>query len=111
MASTLFATSPIGFVLPQAAEGGKFLGVDWGSIALVAGVALVASVVVVGFYSLGLRLLSVGSSDDAAEDSGGTAGVAGARPLTATLAAYFCIAVGVAGVLYGLYLAIPQFHA
>ena len=97
-------------VLPKAASDGKFLGVDWGSIALVAIVALVASVIVVGFYSLGLRLLAVGSGDDAAEDSGGASGAVGARPWTATAAAFFCIAIGVAGVLYGLYLAIPQFH-
>jgi hypothetical protein len=74
-----------------------FLGVDWSSIALVFGVALVAAVVVVSLYSLGLRLLAAGSSS-------------GTRPVAATVGGIACIAVGIVAVLYGIYLVIPQFH-
>jgi hypothetical protein len=87
---------------------GQFLGVDWGSIALVTITTLIATVVIVTFYSLGLRLLAVGSPDDGG--SGGAA-VAGSRPIGATIGAVLCIAVGVAGVLYGIYLVIPLFHS
>lgn len=86
---------------------GQFLGVDWGSIALVTITTLIATVVIVTFYSLGLRLLAIGSPDDG---SAGTA-LAGSRPPAATIGAILCIAVGVAGVLYGIYLVIPLFHA
>ena len=95
----------------EAAAGpgtGEFLGVDWSSIALVTVTTLIATVVIVTFYSLGLRLLAVGSPDD-----GGGAGsaVAARRPPAATIGASLCIAVGVAGVLYGIYLVIPLFHS
>ncbi|WP_291057558.1 hypothetical protein [Herbiconiux sp.] len=81
-----------------AAGEGQFLGVDWGSFVLVFVVAFVASVLVVASYSLGLRLLATGS--DRAH-----------RPPIATAGAYLCIAVGIAAVLYGIYLVIPQFHS
>jgi uncharacterized membrane protein len=74
-----------------------FLGVDWSSIALVFVVALVAVVIVVSVYSLGLRLLATGPD------------VQHRRPL-ATVGALACIAVGIAAVLYGVYLVIPAFH-
>jgi hypothetical protein len=89
---------------------GEFLGVDWSSIALVSVSALVATVVIVSAYSLGLRLLAVGSPDDSAAN-GGAATVPSTRPLIATVGAGVCIAIGVAGVLYGIYLVIPLFHS
>ena len=88
---------------------GEFLGVDWSAIALVTITTLVATVVIVSFYSLGLRLLAIGSPDET--ESGGAATVASARPVGATIGAILCIAVGVAGVLYGIYLVIPLFHS
>lgn len=81
----------------EAAGAGQFLGVDWGSFVLVFVVAFTASVLIVATYAFGLRLL--GAGPDRAH-----------RPLTATVGAYACLAVGVAAVLYGLYLIIPQFH-
>ena len=87
---------------------GEFLGVDWSSIALVTVTTLAATVVIVTFYSLGLRLLAVGSPDDGGSPGGSA--VAGRRPPAATIGAILCIAVGVAGVLYGIYLVIPLFH-
>ncbi len=81
----------------SAPGSGEFLGVDWGSIALVCITTLVATVVIVTFYSLGLRLLAVGSRND---DEHGVQGSSVAvvqvhRPLVATLGAVACIAVGV----------------
>ena len=88
---------------------GEFLGVDWSSIALVSITTLIATIVIVTAYSLGLRLLSIGSPDD----DNHTGGVAAAlhRPVGATIGALLCIAIGVAGVLYGIYLVIPLFHS
>ncbi|MCU1414693.1 MAG: hypothetical protein JWN80_2033 [Microbacteriaceae bacterium] len=92
------ASAPIGF-----------LGVDWGSIALVFVVALVAVVVIVSFYSLGLRLLAHGSPGGS-ENNGALKTTRDQRPLGATVGGFACIAVGVLGVLYGIYLVIPGFH-
>jgi hypothetical protein len=89
---------------------GQFLGVDWSSIALVSITALIATVVIVTAYSLGLRLLAVGSPDDV-DGQGATAASAVGRPPIATVGAVLCIAIGVAGVLYGIYLVIPLFHS
>jgi predicted cation transporter len=74
---------------------GRFLGVDWGAFVVVLLVALVATVVIVISYATGLRLLAVGGER---------------RPAAASFAAYACFAVGVAAVLYGIWLLIPQFH-
>jgi putative Mn2+ efflux pump MntP len=81
-----------------------FLGVDWGAFVVVFLVALAATVVVVIFFSVGLRLLSNG------ELEGSPTGAAVGRPLSRTLGGWASVAVGVVAVLYGLYLVIPQFH-
>ena len=81
----------------ESAGEGQFLGVDWGSFVLVFVVALAASVLVIGTYSLGLRLLGAGESRET-------------RPVPATAGAYACFAVGVAAVLYGIYLIVPALH-
>jgi hypothetical protein len=94
----------------EAAAGGSssgFLGVDWGSIALVSVTALVATVVIVTVFSLGLRLLAIGSPDD--QDGRGTASVS--RPALATIGGIICVGIGAAAVLYGIYLVIPLFHS
>jgi hypothetical protein len=89
---------------------GEFLGVDWGSIALVTIATLAATVVIVSFFSLGLRLLAVGSPDDGGASDGAVI-ARSSRPAIATVGAVLCIGVGVAGVLYGIYLVIPLFHS
>jgi zona occludens toxin (predicted ATPase) len=96
---------------------GQFLGVDWGSFVVVFLVALVATTVIVVFYSIGLRLLAVGSPADGSDERGrrdapplSSASVARPRPAVATVGAVLCFAVGVAAVLYGLWLIVPQFH-
>ncbi len=84
-------------LIAKSAEATGFLGVDWGSIALVFVVALVVVVAVVSLYSTGLLLLSSGESTTA-------------RPMIVTVAAWLCIAIGAAAALYGVYLVIPLFH-
>lgn len=93
-----------------AAGAGQFLGVDWGSIALVTITTLVATVAIVSVYSLGLRLLAVGSPDDGSDPASGSSVAASSRSMVATIGAILCIGVGVAAVLYGIYLVIPLFH-
>ncbi len=91
-----------------AAPEGSFLGVDWGSFVVVFLVALLATVVVVVSYAVALRLLAVGAPLDA---EGGAASVrTGRRPAAATVGAVVCFAIGVAAVLYGIWLIVPQFH-
>jgi len=94
--------------MAAAAAGGSggFLDVDWNSIALVCVVTLVAAVAVVTLYSLGMRLLSIGSPGEGAD--GHT--TAHGRPVIASVGGYACIAVGILAVLYGIYLVIPLFH-
>jgi hypothetical protein len=106
-------TSRHQIVLAASTPGaGEFLGVDWGSIALVFVVGLIATVVVVSAYSYGIRLLAIGSPDDTESASGGRAAIAdaGTRPVLATAGGWACIGIGVVGVLVGIYLVIPQFH-
>lgn len=69
--------------------------IDWVAFITVAVVALVASVVVVGLYALGLRLLGPG------------------REVTTSshrIGAIACFAVCGLAVLYGIYLIIPALH-
>jgi len=80
----------------RTASSADMFGVDWGSIALVFIVAMIASVGIVSVFSLGLRLLATGEP--------------GARPVPATLGAYACIGISALAVLYGIYLVVPQFH-
>ena len=84
-------------IILKAAESTGFLGVDWGSIALVFVVALVVVVAVVSLYSTGLLLLSTGES-------------AAARPKIVTATAWICIGIGGLAALYGIYLVVPLFH-
>jgi hypothetical protein len=73
------------------------IDIDWGAFGLVLVAALAASVVIVVFYSVALRLLALGPDGQH-------------RPVPATVGAVVCIAVCVAAVLYGVYLVIPLFH-
>ncbi|BDZ51923.1 hypothetical protein GCM10025867_41640 [Frondihabitans sucicola] len=82
-----------------------FLGVDWGAFVVVFLVALAATAVVVLAFSLGLRLLADGELEGAP-----AGGRSGPRSMPRSIAAWACIAVGAAAVLFALYLIIPQFH-
>ncbi|AUI52408.1 hypothetical protein [Arthrobacter crystallopoietes] len=74
------------------------MSIDWFAFVIVAVATLVASMVVVGSYGLGVRLLAVAT--DAVP----------ARQAAVRLGAYACFAVCVAAVLYGIYLIVPAFH-
>ncbi len=69
--------------------------IDWIAFLSVAGVSLLAAVIVVGFYSLGLRLLS--PSGEA------SSGIRRAGAVT-------CFVICGLAVLYGIYLIVPAFH-
>lgn len=95
-------------IVHTTAPDGSFLGVDWGSFVVVLLVAFAATTVVVISYAAALRLLAVGAPLDA---DGEAASVrSGRRPLAATVGAVVCFAIGVAAVVYGIWLIVPQFH-
>lgn len=71
--------------------------IDWAAFWLVLVASLAASVVIVAFYSVALRLLSLGAD-------------ARRRPPAAVAGAIVCLAVCGAAVLYGIYLVVPLFH-
>jgi len=91
-----------------------FLGVDWGAFVVVFLVALVATAVIVTAFAAGIRLFADGALDPVPDGPGASSPAAAAapraRPLGATVAGSACFAVGVAAVLAGLWLIIPQFH-
>ena len=70
------------------------IDIDWGRFAIVAGVVLLASVVLPLFYAGGVRLLET----------------AGTTSAPARAGAYACFAVCIAAVLFGLWVVVPQFH-
>jgi hypothetical protein len=97
-----------------------FLGVDWGAFVVVFLVALAATAVIVTSFALGIRAFAAGAEEPAGAGAGAGAGSDGAtaavaagpvnRPAAATAAGLACFAVGVAAVLYGLWMIVPQFH-
>jgi len=99
-----------------------FLGVDWGAFVVVFLVALAATAVIVTSFALGIRAFAAGAEEPAGAGAGAGAGADGAtaavaagpgpvdRPAGATAAGLACFAVGVAAVLYGLWMIVPQFH-
>lgn len=70
------------------------MDVQWGSFLMVAGVVLLATVLLTACYSGGVRLL---------EAEGRNGGVA-------RVGAYACFAICIAAVLFGLWVIVPQFH-
>jgi hypothetical protein len=70
------------------------MDIDWTAFAVVAGVVLLATIVLTAFYSGGVRLLETAGTTSAAARAG----------------AYACFAVCIAAVLFGLWVIIPQFH-
>lgn len=108
--------------------------IDWAAFVIVFAAALTGTLVVVGLYALGLRLLVLGgrvpvvvpaeftdaitvltpAEIEAAERKAAKA--ARKNPLTArqrqaaTYAAYACFALCAAAVLFGIYLIVPALH-
>jgi len=95
--------------------------IDWMAFLIVFGSALAASGLLVALYSLGIRFLATpapkvrradgsfepdGPSRDDEDDDVDDLG----RPRWATIAAYACFALSIAGALYGIYLIVPVLH-
>ncbi|MGW0736169.1 hypothetical protein [Streptomyces sp. NPDC002851] len=70
------------------------MSIEWGALGSVFGVSLVATVALVGLFTLGIAGLS---KQEAAASEGGSA------PLART-GAYLCFALCTAAVAYGIYL-------
>jgi hypothetical protein len=75
------------------------MNIDWTSLLLVAVTTVVASLAVVGVFSVGVLTLT-----------GGNHGDPGAVGRPVRVAGTACVVVSALLVLYGLYLIIPQFH-
>lgn len=73
--------------------------INWGALALVASATLIATMTIVGLFSLGVAALT--SQQRARVGAGGT---------VTTVAGYACLAVSGLIAIYGLYLIIPQLH-
>lgn len=89
------------------------MDIDFGSIAIVAGVGFVAAVGVVLVYTIGLRLLGTGQPVDTGGERtqyGEETPRSGHTPSIALAGAGLCFAVCIAAVLYGIWMTIPQFH-
>ncbi|RWZ46529.1 peptidase [Labedella phragmitis] len=108
--------------------------IDWGAFVIVFAAALSGTVVVVGLYALGLRLLVLGgrvpvvvpaeftdaitvlTPAEIASAERKAAKAARKNPLTtrqrqlATYAAYLCFGLCAAAVLFGIYLIVPALH-
>jgi hypothetical protein len=67
--------------------------INWGAFVLVAVVSIGATVIIVGLFAGGLRLLAVESHRGAA-----------------VVGAYACFVVAALATLYGIYLLIPALH-
>lgn len=83
--------------------------IDWSALGLVAVVAIIASVEVMGMVSVGIASLRAADCRIAVGRSAGSAKAAGSAEATG----YACLAVAVLivlYVLYGLSVIIPQFH-
>ncbi len=87
-------------------QGGRMI--DWSAFLVVAVAALVGAVAVVCLFSLGVRLLAVGTEYD---DEGDKVSVTGIRPQAATVGGYVCFALSGLAVLYGVYLIVPALHS
>jgi hypothetical protein len=73
--------------------------INWGALALVASATLIATMTIVGLFSLGVAALT--SQQRTRVGASGT---------VATVAGYTCLAVSGLIAVYGLYLIIPRFH-
>ncbi|MCZ2402173.1 hypothetical protein IV498_02995 [Paenarthrobacter sp. Z7-10] len=72
--------------------------INWGAFLAVAIATIISAVLVVGLYSVGVRLYAVSVDEHV--------------PSTriARVGAYVCFALCAAAVLYGIYLIVPAFH-
>ncbi len=79
------------------------MSIDWLAYLVVALVTLVATLLVVGLYSTGVRLYAISSDPDPGPAASGRLGLVKAG-------AYACFAACGVAVLYGVYLIVPALH-
>lgn len=81
------------------------MNIDWAALGTVFGVSLVATVALVGLFTLGIVGLSK-QPEPAAQggSTGGPAGPAGGSLILARAGAYVCFGLCAAAVAYGIYL-------
>jgi hypothetical protein len=86
--------------------------INWGALALVACTTVVAAVVIVGLFSLGVAALTTGQGRSGAAAGHGrtVSGRPHSRPNVPRAAGYACLGAAGSVVLYGLYLIIPTLH-
>ncbi|AOY55700.1 hypothetical protein [Candidatus Rhodoluna planktonica] len=82
--------------------------INWSSFALVAGASVTFTLVIVGFFSLGMRLLTNAQHAAPAAKKGKAAAVR-VEAFNRTFA-YFFFALCAGALLYGIYLVVPYFH-
>lgn len=76
------------------------MNIDWAALGSVFGVSLVATIALVGLFTLGI----VGLSKSAAPTEGGTAATGTGSVAVARTGAYVCFALCLAAVSYGIYM-------
>ncbi|GAA3286382.1 hypothetical protein ACFFON_04595 [Arthrobacter citreus] len=79
------------------------MSIDWVAYLVVAAITLLATLVVVGLYSTGLRLYAVASDRNPGPE-------ATSRLKLVKAGAYACFTVCGAAVLFGIYLIVPALH-
>jgi hypothetical protein len=77
--------------------------IDWAAFFVVALASLVSTALVVSLYAFGLRFRYTTRPDAATGEQ--------LRPAYATVLSYLCFALSALGVLFGIYLIVPFFHA
>lgn len=73
--------------------------INWGALALVAAVTVIAAIAVVGLFAVGVAAVTADRS-----------GQGDLRRATSTAAGYGCLAIAGLLAIYGLYLIVPAFH-
>ncbi|WP_231712535.1 MULTISPECIES: hypothetical protein [unclassified Arthrobacter] len=79
------------------------MSINWVAYLIVAGITLLATLVVVGLYSTGVRLYAVASDRNPGPE-------ATDRLMLVKVGAYACFTVCAAAVLFGIYLIVPALH-
>ena len=80
------------------------MSIDWVAYLVVAGITLLATLVVVGTYATGVRLYAVASDRNPGP-------AARSRLALVKAGAYACFTVCGAAVLFGIYLIVPALHS
>ncbi|MCX5139402.1 MULTISPECIES: hypothetical protein [unclassified Streptomyces] len=78
------------------------MNIDWAALGTVFGVSLVATVALVGLFTLGIVGLS--KQPEPAAQGGSAGGSAGGSLMLARAGAYVCFGLCAAAVAYGIYL-------